>query len=50
VAVDLHRFYQLDDVEELLDVRTWHWLLGRCYSLLNIPDSFTRKEAVIRGI
>jgi hypothetical protein len=46
VALDLHRFYGVNITDRLLERRTWHWVRARADSLLNIPESITRKEAL----
>lgn len=45
VVLDLHRFYGINMTPKLMRSATWQFVLGRAYSLLNIDDSLTAKEA-----
>lgn len=45
VALDLHRLYQIDLTDELLERVTWRWLVGRCQSLFDLPGTYLRRAA-----
>lgn len=42
-AIDLHRFWHIDDLDAEMERRTWPWIRGRVEALLDIHDSLTRK-------
>lgn len=44
VALDFHKQWAVDLTDDLLESRSWQWLLARAYALLDL-DSYTRKVA-----
>lgn len=49
MALDLLRFYRLDLTPREMRRMTWQRLRALALSLLDLPDSLTRKEAT-RGV
>lgn len=45
VAIDLHRVFGIDLTDEVLETRTWQWLVQRCYSLID-HDTYMRRAAL----
>jgi len=49
-VLDLETVYGWRDLDHELDTRTWQNVLARCYRLIELPDTLTRKEALTRGV